>query len=331
MDAAGGDADAARVRAALFGPEAEEEVAGLRVTPRAGLLCPACHTPLHTIQVGGPEGCELDQCDRCGGVWFDKGEWDRLHTLHAWQQEQKEIAKPTTWGQWLFQFFLGLPVEFNLPPRRFPVVTVALVAVCCLVYVAQLAAGDDAWVGFAMRPDLLWRGAGVYTLVTSDFLHAGLLHLLGNMYFLYILGDNVEDALGRWAYLLFYLTCGAAADLLHAAVFYASDTPLVGASGAICGVMAAYVLLYPKARLTFMLIVWQFKLSVVWWMAIYFGIQVVAALIAGQGGGAGVAYVGHLGGFLIGLLIIWPLRPLIVRRNPWLLVLHTWKERAATG
>jgi membrane associated rhomboid family serine protease len=213
------------------------------------------------------------------------------------------------------------------PPRRIPVVTIALVALCVLVYVVQLAAGEKAWVPFAMQPTQIWAGVGLYTLLTSAFMHAGVIHLLSNMYFLYVLGDNVEDALGRPAYLAFYLVCGVLSGLLHAAVFAASDIPLVGASGAICGVMAAYLLLYPRARLTFMLIFWQFKLSVVWWMVIYVGIQTVAAAIALQAGGAGVAYFGHLGGFLTGIILILPFRQLIIQRSPWLRVLHTWKER----
>jgi membrane associated rhomboid family serine protease len=320
MDAAEGDAAEA---------QAANEGAGVQTRPGGGMLCPACRTPLHEINAGGADGCTLDQCARCGGVWFDSGEWDQLHTLRDWEREQKVIAKPTTWGQWCFQFFLGLPVEFNLPPRRFPVVTVALVALCGIIYLVELAVGEDAWLRFGTRPDLLWQGVGLYTLVTSGFLHAGVLHLVGNMYFLYVLGDNVEDALGRWAYLFFYLTCGAAADLLHSAVFYSTNAPLVGASGAISGVMAAYLLLYPKARLTFMLVFWQFKLSAAWWIGIYFGIQAAAAAIAVNQGGAGVAYFGHIGGFVAGLLLVWPFRAMLIQRHPWLRVLHTWKEKPA--
>jgi membrane associated rhomboid family serine protease/Zn-finger nucleic acid-binding protein len=315
------------VKAALVGVEAANEVTGLEVEKRANLLCPTCRTALNAVKLGEQEPCELDQCSGCGGVWFDKHEWEHLNTLHAWEREQERIAKPTTWGQWCLQFFLGMPSEYNLPPRRFPFVTVGIIALCVLVLVVELIVGEEAWLPFGTAPNKLWQGLGLYTLVTSQFLHAGFLHLVGNMYFLYLLGDNVEDALGHYAFLAFYLACGALADLLHAAIFAAESAPLVGASGAICGVMAAYVLLYPKARLTFMLIFWQFKLSAVWWMTIYVAIQVVAGFITIQKGGLGVGYFAHIGGFVAGLVLILPFRNLIIRRSPWLRVLHTFKDR----
>ena len=94
--------------------------------------------------------------------------------------------------------------------------------------------------------------------------------------------------------------------------------------------MAAYVLLYPRARLTFMLIFWQFKLSAVWWVVVYFGIQAVLyAYSVAKGEAIEVAYFGHLGGLLTGFALIWPFRELIVRRSPWLRVLHTWKQLPA--
>jgi membrane associated rhomboid family serine protease len=298
------------------------------------LGCPNCKSPLTRLQVGGPdddgpEPFEIDQCERCGGVWFDHGQWERLEAVRAWQSEEQQLDTPTTWGQWIFQFFLGVPIAFNVAPRRFPVVTVSLIVVCTLVYLAQAIAGPDAWQALALEPDRVWTPLGLLTLLTGIFMHANVLHLLGNMYFLYILGVNVEDVLGRWLYPLFYLVCGLVANIVYVLCFVHSGVPLVGASGAIAGVMAAYALLFPRARLTFMLLFWQFKVSPWLWMGIFLAIQLVGAVLDLDGKASGVAHVAHLGGFLAGLVIILPVRPALIRSNPLLSVLHTWHRPGA--
>lgn len=181
--------------------------------------CPTCGRPLTEIRAGGEEGCELDQCEQCGGVWFDHGEWDRLECLQSFQDHQQDLERPTTWKEWAFQFFLRLPIEFNVRVRRTPKLTLAVIALCAISFLIQLGVGRDQWQIFAATATRIWRGEGLYALVTSSFLHGNLIHLIGNMYFLYILGDNVEDALGRWRYAMLYLGSAIAADFLHAAIF----------------------------------------------------------------------------------------------------------------
>jgi membrane associated rhomboid family serine protease len=314
-------------RAALLGPDADTKHPQVAVVPREDLKCPVCRTPLTALQVGGSEGCAVNQCAHCGGVWLDRGEWEQLESLRVWQKTRPTLEGETTWGEWALQFFLELPTEFNVPPRRFPAVTIGLIAVCVLVYFVQVLVGMTDSLAFALRPKYIAEGRDLYTLVTNLFLHAGPLHLFVNMYFLYILGDNVEDALGRVPYLLFYLGCGVAANLAHLVFNVGSDTPVLGASGAIAGVMAAYMVLYPQARLTFLLIFWQFKLAVWWWMAIWLGTQVIGGLIEVRGTDADIAFLAHLGGFLAGLLIIWPLRRRIIEANPLLRVMHGFPYR----
>jgi membrane associated rhomboid family serine protease len=318
---------AAPARAALLGPDADTKHPDVAVTPRQDLNCPACRTPLTSLQVGGPEGCEVNQCVRCGGVWLDSGEWEQLESLRTWQRTRPTLEGETTWGEWALQFFTGLPTEFNVPPRHFPVVTAGLIAACVLVYGLQVLVGPEAWLAFALRPRHIAEGRDLYTLVTDLFLHAGPLHLFFNMYFLYVLGDNVEDALGRLPYLLFYFGCGLLANMAQVLGNLGSDVPVVGASGAIAGVMAAYVVLYPQARLTFMLIFWQFKLAVWWWMLIWLGGQVLGAWIDLQGAKADVAFLAHLGGFVTGLAIIVSLRRRIIEGNPLLRVMHGFPYR----
>jgi membrane associated rhomboid family serine protease len=294
----------------------------IETRPRPDRICPNCERPLTAIRVGDPEACELDQCDRCGGVWFDHGEWDHLEALQTIQAHQEELERPTTWGDWAFQFFLKFPVEFNVPPRRTPVVTLTMIALCFLTFLYQLAVSPGEWLDLATHANRIWRGEGLYALITSAFLHGSWLHLLGNMYFLYILGDNVEDALGPWRYALLYLGSAVASDFMYVAVFPESGIPLVGASGAVFGVMAAYLLLYPRAQLTIMVVFWQFKVTFLVWMGLYLVVQVVGAIQTLPGQSAGVAYWGHLGGFLAGLLFILPQRRALIRDHPLLRLLH---------
>jgi membrane associated rhomboid family serine protease len=159
----------------------------------------------------------------------------------------------------------------------------------------------------------------LYTLITHMFLHASVSHVAGNMLFLWIFGDNVEDALGHARYLLFYLVCGLAAAMAQVAVTPHSTVPMVGASGAISGVLAAYVVLYPRSPITVLNpipILWLFWGLFIWlpaWVVIigWFGVQLWNAFRP-SAGGSGVAFVAHVGGFLAGLLLL----PLLRKREP---------------
>ena len=197
----------------------------------------------------------------------------------------------------------------DLNPRvwiRAPFVSWALLAACVLAWwpqvgmaPPQLAARFAAW-GFVPADGLL----------TSLFLHAGAAHLLGNMLYLWVFADNVEDAMGHGRFLAFYLLCGVAATAGHWAFFPASETPLVGASGAISGVLGAYWVLYPRARILVPVIV--FPLFVPAWLVIglWFAGQAVASVgsVSGAGAAGGVAWLAHLFGFLAGAALVFAFR-----------------------
>ncbi|MFO1151558.1 MAG: rhomboid family intramembrane serine protease [Alsobacter sp.] len=158
----------------------------------------------------------------------------------------------------------------------------------------------------AMLPPELGAFPAPVTLVTSIFVHGGWLHLAGNMLFLQVFGDNVEDALGHWRFLLFYLLCGMAGGLAHAYAFPLSEQPLVGASGAVAGVIGAYLLLHPRA------LVWGLALNVIplrirayWVLGLWGGVQ-LWHLVTGEQ--AGTAWWAHLGGFLAGIVLLFVLR-----------------------
>jgi len=196
---------------------------------------------------------------------------------------------------------------------------VSLIVVNVAVFIYEFALGQNV-NGFLMRNGLIpasltsaGEGAGMafrpHVLITSIFLHGGWLHVGGNMLYLWIFGDNVEDRLGRVRFLAFYLLCGVAAGLTHVLANPSSTVPTIGASGAIAGVLGAYFLLYPKSRVL-TLIPLGFYLQVVQlpaflFLGFWFLLQFVvgAASLSASGGGGGVAWWAHVGGFVAGALL----------------------------
>lgn len=214
------------------------------------------------------------------------------------------------------------PFKDSIPTERFPVVTIVLIIINSLVFLHEvsLGAGIDAFLyEYGMIPFEITHGVSlvprefpVYlTLVTSMFLHAGWLHVGGNMLFLWIFGNNVEDSMGRLRFVAFYLTCGLAAGMAQIVIDPNSQVVTVGASGAIAGVLGAYAILYPRARVTTLVFLGFFitfiELPALVVLVFWFIIQLFSGSISIYGekaAGGGVAYFAHIGGFLTGLLLI---------------------------
>ena len=218
-----------------------------------------------------------------------------------------------------------LPLKDDVPHTRtrWPWVNVALIVLNILIFVFQSSLPEDALeaflVTFAVIPARLLSPplfSDWPTLITAQFLHGGLLHLGSNMLALFIFGDNVEDQLGHLKYLLFYLLSGVAASLLHVFIEPGSPIPALGASGAIGGVLGGYMVMFPRARVTtfipVFIIPWFIKVPAVLWAAGWFISQVVsgvAALGAAESAG-GVGFWAHIGGFVAGFILVFPLRGL---------------------
>ena len=179
----------------------------------------------------------------------------------------------------------------------------------------------DAFLyAYAFIPARMWSGQypfslSLYTILVAMFLHAGWLHIGGNMLFLYIFGDNVEDRLGHFRYLVFYLACGIAASLCHAFFNASSVTPSLGASGAISGVLAAYLFLYPRARILTLVPFFLFFTTeipafvfIVFWFVIQF-FSGTASLRMSTPASGGTAYFAHIGGFVAGVVLLALLKP----------------------
>jgi len=203
------------------------------------------------------------------------------------------------------------PLRDRQPSYSKPIVTILLIAVNLLVFLFEFSLDDYSRNTFIALYGLVPDQFQWTSVLTSMFLHGGWLHVLGNMWFLWIFGDNIEDILGHGKFLVFYLACGVAAGLAQVAVNMGSRVPMVGASGAIAGVMGAYMLKFPRARIETLVFIFFFitRFDVpAWAMLIYwFAMQVlsgVGSIGLTQASQGGTAYIAHVGGFLAGIILI---------------------------
>jgi membrane associated rhomboid family serine protease len=217
-----------------------------------------------------------------------------------------------------------IPIHDDNPTHRRPIVTIALIVACVLVYFWQISLGPRAAAGAvysfgfipavlftdtALPPELAVVPAGV-TLFTSMFLHGGFMHLAGNMLYLWVFGNNIEDVCGHLRFLLFYLLCGVAAAFAQAVPNPASEVPMIGASGAISGLLGAYLLLFPHARVHVLIpfgILWMHQIPAGWVLGFWFVFQLLSGLTADPTQ-PGVAFLAHIGGFVAGMALIFVFR-----------------------
>lgn len=313
--------------------QAESDLPELRhpLLSRGGRrFCPDCRLQLDQRPFLEGEDVIVDVCSGCDGVFLDRREFRETARV---RRRLKALGDPVSAprapdglapdGQpvdevarqmleyyqqahegsldaksWLMQFFLGIPKELNLPPLRTPWVTYGLIVgnVLCFLWMIRmsLTAQEGAYLQLLFDPG----APTAYTAVTSAFLHANLAHLFGNMLMLYITGDNVEDHLGPLRFLGFYLGGALAAAALHATAVGPGGPSVLGASGAIAAVLAAYVLACPRARISVMLFLLQFSIPfpvfIVGWLILH------AVMI--EAGVGGIAWWAHLGGFAFGFV-----------------------------
>jgi membrane associated rhomboid family serine protease len=209
-----------------------------------------------------------------------------------------------------------IPLKDINPSRTTPFVNIVLIIINVVVFCYQTTLPPAAFKAFVLanatipgRISALVSGYGtpqtaLEPLFTSMFLHGGLMHLLGNMLFLYIFGDNIEDYFGHIGYLLFYLVCGIGSGLVHVLFNWNSAVPAIGASGAISGVMGAYILLFPRAKILTFFFIFLIPVPAFIILGYWFVFQFLEALgSVGSIASGGVAVWAHVGGFVIGMLI----------------------------
>lgn len=212
-----------------------------------------------------------------------------------------------------------IPIRDTIQSKNYPVVNNTLIVVNVLFFIIQLAQGrgfNQFIVKYGLVParysipeiaDMFSFGDQALSLLTFMFLHGGFWHLLGNMWSLYIFGDNIEDRLGHTRYLIFYLLCGLASGLFHLSLNFYSRIPTIGASGAIAGVMGAYLISYPHSKILTLIplffIPYFIEIPAVFFLGIWFVLQFMnAAASSGQAGG--VAWWAHIGGFIAGIVFL---------------------------
>ena len=218
-----------------------------------------------------------------------------------------------------------IPLRDVIPSRTTPFVTMTLIGLNAAAFLYQLSLGD-AVASFVFAYGLVPADFSWLAVLTSMFLHGGLLHFGGNMLYLWIFGDNVEDRMGHGRFVLFYLLCGTAAALAQAMFDPDSAVPMVGASGAIAGVMGAYFVLYPHSRIVTLLpfiVIQVIEVPAIFFLGIWFlmqfasGITSVATATGGAGGGGGVAFWAHVAGFVAGLVGVFVFRRPERQRVEW--------------
>jgi membrane associated rhomboid family serine protease len=212
------------------------------------------------------------------------------------------------------------PLKDDNPTTITPYVTVALIAANVLVFFYQLSLGErlDQFIyqygaipavilGSQTLPADMVAIPATLSLFTSMFMHGGFMHIIGNMLYLWIFGNNIEDAMGHVKFILFYFITGLAASMAHLLSDVSSTIPTVGASGAISGVLGAYLLLYPRAQvMTFLMLFYFIRLMYIpagLVLGFWFLLQIVNSVISGAGGG-GVAWWAHIGGFVAGMALV---------------------------
>jgi membrane associated rhomboid family serine protease len=201
-----------------------------------------------------------------------------------------------------------LPIgDDNSARKIIPFVTYILIALNVLFFFVELAGGDDFIIKWAFVPSRFLANpiADFPTLFTSMFMHAGWMHLGGNMLYLWIFGDNVEDRFGHIRFIIFYVLCGLAATFAQMAFSMDSDIPNLGASGAIAGVLGAYILLFPKGKVRVMQGQRVIQVPALLAIGIWFVLQLFSGIgsIESAGKTGGVAYMAHIGGFVAGFLL----------------------------
>ncbi|MCP4609483.1 MAG: rhomboid family intramembrane serine protease [Planctomycetes bacterium] len=307
----------------LFEPR---KVHTLKTVREQTKTCPKCNLAMKRFNYSYDSNIFIDKCLNCQGIWTDGGEIrqvarylkddPRIKTIgNDIVEHKKNMEDLKSWAG--FGKALGLPVSpFILympkiilpladdnPRERFPVLTTSIITLCVIIFIAQANFIDDLQTFFYFYGFVPKHFLDIGS-ITSMFLHADVFHLLGNMFFLWIYGDNVEDRFSRLGFIVFYLSCGLTASILHMVFNFNSMVPAVGASGAISGVMGAYLIFYPKARMSILFIYRIIRVNASLYLIMWFIFQLMFALtIFASDSATGIAWFAHIGGFVFGCLV----------------------------
>lgn len=318
----------------------QQTVANINRLPEPAYLCPHCHISMEKVNYSYDSNVIIDKCPKCCGIWVHRGEIERIvrytnqnqtgleYSPEALEREKQaglliEIAdtldtllqKPRL----ILALLTGsaLPVD-DVPVRKFPWVTAGIIGLNVMIFFYQnifISNLSSYFKSFSLIPAAIASGSKGYALITSMFIHVNLLHLLGNMVFLWVFGDNVEDSLGHMKYLISFLVFGIFATFTHCLIEFGSQIPSMGASGAVSGILGAYLILFPRAKITLLLKYRPVDVPAWFYLGTWILFQNMNALLfATPGFSTGVAWFTHIGGFLAGvLLMIWHKRDEVMK------------------
>jgi membrane associated rhomboid family serine protease len=212
-----------------------------------------------------------------------------------------------------------IPIRDTIPSKNYPVVNNTIIGINVVVYLVQVLLVPDlnrfvytyglvpARYSIPQITSYFTTSQQIFSLISFMFLHGGFWHLLGNMWFLHIFGDNIEDRLGAFRYCVFYLLCGITSGLFHVIINLHSNIPTIGASGAIAGVMGAYLILHPHSKILTLIpiifIPWFIEIPAFFFLGFWFVIQFISAA-GSHGGVGGIAWWAHIGGFIFGIIFL---------------------------
>jgi membrane associated rhomboid family serine protease/Zn-finger nucleic acid-binding protein len=289
-------------------------------------LCPRCRGPLRKVNYGYDSNIIVDKCGSCDGVWVDRSEvkplavytkgnpkLDKLGASLAQHVTERHEQQDMVEGLeglarssplWFYMPRIIVPLGDDAERRTVPVVTMAIILANVAATIWALSSPLELSAIFSALsfvPKRILVGESLFTVLTAMVLHAGLFHLLGNCLFLWVFGDNVEDAFGHFLFTGFYIACGVCAFLAFLLSHMGSEVGCVGASGAISGVMGAYFVLYPKARVKTLVMVRVLSIPAYVYLGIWFLFQLLFASSYGEY--EPVAFSAHAGGFAAGILL----------------------------
>ena len=299
----------------VFGPFVDPEVwTDSEIAKDLGrwtLRCPDDGTNLkiYSVEFEG-EAVEIDLCPTCRGIWLDSQEGIALReiVMDAGQTEGTGLAEPdirTGPVGYIFQLISQFPLEVWNPVHDRPRATLGLIGVMVLMFIIQTLDQSGQFTdALALYPERIFAGRSLWGVLTAVFLHADIIHLAGNAYYLYVFGDNVEDFLGSRRFLALFFASALAGTVLQVLTQSDPSIPNVGASAGVAGTMAAYLVLFPRVKIYQIFRFIRFRVRVVWFILIWFGWNLAGVLL----GSIGVAWAAHIGGLLSGALFAYPYR-----------------------
>ena len=303
---------------ALFGESADPAywfgAGAARDVGPTTMRCPGDGQVLHAYVLSGQttagavDEVEVDFCQSCRGVWLDQGEGERLAALARDAAPADADERPGK-ASYFFQLFTGMPIEAWNPVRRPPWIVRSLVVVLAAIFALQVFGPWPIAETYSLRPSEFLRGHRYHTVLTHAFLHGGLFHLLGNLYFLYTFGDNIESDLGKRRFTAIYLTAAIVAGVAQVGLGPIGTSAILGASGAIAALIGTYWVLYPRVKLWVVWFFFRFRVATWLWIGLWLAFNLLGAYL-GQGA---IAYWAHIGGFVVGVIAGIAMRPRVAK------------------